>query len=147
LYSTKSKNRKVAKKSGLNQWNAGGRQRDYGEVYIPIPSKIRNHYPNFFPSRDEPFKLKIPTGEIFEAKVCQENSKALMTNPNKALSEWLLRTVLDLEEGEIATREHLDYLGLDSVKISKKDAQFEIDILPSWSYEKFIEPEKITQAT
>jgi hypothetical protein len=36
------------------------------------------------------FNLQIPTGEIFSAKVCQENSKALMTNPNKALSDWLL---------------------------------------------------------
>jgi hypothetical protein len=147
LYSTQGKSREVAKKSGLNQWNAGGRQRDYGEVYIPIPSKVRNNYPSFFPSRDEPFKLEIPTGEVFEAKVCQENSKALMTNPNKALSEWLLRTVLGLEEGELATREHLDYLGFDSVKIVKKDDHYVIDILPAWSYEKFIEPEKIAQAT
>ncbi|MEP1152688.1 MAG: restriction endonuclease [Balneola sp.] len=146
LYSTQSKSREVGEKSGINQWNAGGRKRDYGEVYIPIPSKVRNNYPDFFPSRDEPFKLKIPTGEIFEAKVCQENSKALMTNPNRALSEWLLRTVLDLEEGEIATREKLDYLGLDSVKVYKKDGLYEIDILPSWSYEKFIDPEKVTHA-
>lgn len=147
LYSTQSKSRKVAVKSGLNQWNAEGRERDYGEVYIPIPSKVRNKYPEFFPLRDEPFKLEIPTGEVFEAKVCQQNSKALMTNPNKALSEWLLRTVLNLEEGELATREHLDYLGFDSVKIIKKEDHYSIDILPSWSYERFIDPEKVTQAT
>ena len=147
MYSTQSKNREVAEKSGLNQWNAEGRQRDYGEVYIPIPAKVRNLYSGFFPPRDEPFKLKIPTGEVFEAKVCQENSKALMTNPNKALSKWLLRTVLDLEEGELATRKHLDYLGFDSVKIVKKDTHYEIDIMPNWSYEEFIEPEKTFQAT
>ena len=41
---------------------------------------------------------QIPTGEIFSAKLCQENSKALMTNPNKALSDWLLRKVLQLKE-------------------------------------------------
>lgn len=147
LYSTQSKKREVAKKSGLNQWNAGGRQRDYGEVYIPIPAKVRNNYSDFFPPRDEPFKLEIPTGEIFEAKVCQEGSKALMTNPNKALSDWLLRTVLDLNEGELATRDHLDYLGFDSVEITKKGDDYSIDILPSWSYEKFINSEKVIQAT
>ena len=32
--------------------------------------------------------LEIPTGEVFRAKVCQDNSKALMTNPNKAMSDW-----------------------------------------------------------
>lgn len=143
LYSTVSKNREVAKKSGLNQWNASGRRRDTGEVYIPIPALIHQYYPNFFPSRDEPFKLKVPTGEIFEAKVCQDNSKALMTNPNKALSDWLLRTVLNLNEGELATREHLDYLGVDSVIISKKDDFFTIDIKPCWSYEKFSNPENV----
>lgn len=147
LYSTQSKSRDVAEKSGLNQWNAGGRQRDLGEVYIPIPSKIREKFTDFFPSRDEPFKLKIPTGDIFEAKVCQQNSKALMTNPNKALSDWLLRTVLDLDEGELATRKHLDYLGVDSVRIIKKDGHYSIDILPTWSYEEFIDPDKLAQAT
>lgn len=138
LYSTQSKTRDLAEKSGLNQWNAGGRNRDFGEVYIPIPSKIRSKYPLFFPSRDIPFKLQIPTGEIFEAKVCQENSKALMTNPNNALSNWLLRKVLNLGEGELATRNHLDYLGIDSVKITKNKNVYSIDILPTWSYEKFI---------
>lgn len=147
LYSTQSKTREVPSKSGLNQWNASGRRRDFGEVYIPHPAEIRNNYPDFFPPRDVTFKLKIPTGQVFEAKICQHNSKALMTNPNKALSEWLLRTVLDLEEGEIATREHLDYLGVDSVRIVKKEDYFTIDILPSWSYEAFIEPEKMAQAT
>ncbi|WP_323807506.1 hypothetical protein [Moraxella catarrhalis] len=28
---------------------------------------------------------------MLNAKVCQENSKALMTNPNSALADWLLR--------------------------------------------------------
>ncbi|MFD2531349.1 phospholipase D-like domain-containing protein [Gracilimonas halophila] len=148
LYSTQSKSREVAEKSGLNQWNAGGRQRDYGEVYIPNPADIRNKYPDFFPSRDTPFKLEIPTGEIFEAKICQQDSKALMTNPNKALSEWLLRTILNLKEGKLATREHLDYLGVDSVIVTKKEKDYyTIDVMPVGSYEKFIDPERSIQAT
>jgi hypothetical protein len=71
----------------LNQWNAGGRERNMGEVYIPVPIEIHKKYPNFFPSRDEVSSLQIPTGEIFRAKLCQENAKALMTNPNKAISD------------------------------------------------------------
>lgn len=139
LYSTRNKDkREVAEKSGLNQWNAGGRKRDLGEIYIPIPAELHKKYPNFFPKRDEDFNLQIPTGEIFSAKLCQENSKALMTNPNKALSDWLLRKVLQLKEGELATIEKLDKLGFDSVIITKTDNQnFKIDIMKTNSYNNF----------
>ncbi len=151
LYSTQSKNREVAEKSGLNQWNAKARKkgtmRNKGEVYIPHPSEVRKLYPDFFPPRNKYFKLKVPTGEIFEAKICQDDGKAIMTNPNKALSDWLLRRTLNLSEGELATREQLDYLGVDSVIIKKLDKFYSIDIMPCWSYEKFINSEKVIQAT
>jgi hypothetical protein len=139
LYSTRNQDKKeVAEKSGLNQWNAGGRKRDLGEIYIPIPSALHKKYPNFFPKRDQDFNLQIPTGEIFSAKLCQENSKALMTNPNIALSDWLLRKVLQLKEGELATIEKLDELGFDSVIISKPvNDHFKIDIMKTGSYIKF----------
>ena len=101
LYGIKKNEKFVFGKSGLNQWNAGGRKRDFGEVYISIPINIHNHFPNFVPGRDELFELKIPTGEKFSAKVCQDNSKALMTNPNKALSDWLLRKIFQVKEGEL----------------------------------------------
>ena len=139
LYSTRNKDKKeVAKKSGLNQWNAEGRKRNFGEIYIPIPAELHKKYPSFFPERDQDFNLQIPTGEIFSAKLCQENSKALMTNPNKALSDWLLRKVLQLKEGELATIEKLDKLGFDSVIITKTDNQvFKIDIMKTDTYNEF----------
>ncbi|MCF6347403.1 MAG: restriction endonuclease [Flavobacteriaceae bacterium] len=138
LYGTKNKKKFVFEKSGLNQWNAGGRKRDIGEIYIPIPIDIHKEYPTFFPERDKHFKLEIPTGEAFEAKVCQDNSKALMTNPNKALSDWLLRKVLQLKEGELATVEKLNRLGFDSVIITKhKKEEFKIDIMKTNAYSKF----------
>lgn len=140
LYGIKKKEKFVFEKSGLNQWNAGGRRRDIGEIYIPIPIDIHKEFPNFFPERDETFNLEIPTGEVFEAKVCQDNSKALMTNPNKALSDWLLRKVLQLKEGELATIEKLNELGFDSVIITKKEnSEFKIDIMKTESYNKFWE--------
>ncbi len=139
LYGTKNNEKFVFEKSGLNQWNAGGRKRDFGEIYIPIPSIIHKEYPSFFPKRDEHFNLEIPTGEVFEAKVCQDNSKALMTNPNKALSDWLLRKVLQLKEGELATIEKLDRLGFDSVIIIKENnASFKIDIMKTNAFIEFI---------
>lgn len=80
----------------------------------------------------------VPTKEVLSAKVCQENSKALMTDPNKALSDWLLRKILKLKEGELATIEKLNELGLDSVIITKIDEEnFKIDIMKTDSYEVF----------
>lgn len=139
LYGYKKKEKFVFEKSGLNQWNAGGRKRDFGEVYIPIPSEIHKQFPNFFPDRDKLFDLKIPTGEIFSAKVCQDNSKALMTNPNKALSDWLLRKVFQVKEGELLTIEKMEALGFDSVIIIKdKDGNYKIDKAKTDSFENFI---------
>jgi hypothetical protein len=138
LYGIKNKEKFVFDKSGLNQWNANGRPRNFGEIYIPIPKQIHIDYPNFFPKRDQDFNLQIPTGEIFNAKVCQQDSKALMTNPNKALSDWLLRKVLQLAEGEIATIEKLDTLGFDSVIITKdENGNFKIDIMKTNTYAEF----------
>ena len=109
-------------------------------MYITVPSLVRNNFPNFFPERDTPFILKTPIGEILNAKICQDNGKALMTNPNKALSSWLLRNVLKLKEFELATIERLEILGIDSVMITKeKDREYYIDIQSWGSYERFIE--------
>ena len=139
LYGYKKKEKFVYEKSGLNQWNAAGRKRDFGEVYIPIPSEIHKQFPNFFPDKDKIFDLKIPTGEIFSAKVCQDNSKALMTNPNKALSDWLLRKVFQVKEGELLTIEKMEALGFDSVIIIKdKDGNYKIDKAKTDSFENFI---------
>jgi len=140
LYSTKGGQKTVFQKSGLNQWNAAGRKRDFGEVYIPIPSQIRKTSPEFFPVRDKPFNLKLPDGKILSAKVCQDNSKALMTNPNNALSDWLLRKVLNLKEGELATYDKLLELGFDSIYLEKvSEFEFAVNIRPVNSYEKYIE--------
>ncbi len=131
--------RKVYEKSGLNQWNAGGRKRDFGEVYIPIPSDIHKLIPSFFPSRDCLFQLEVPTGEVFFAKLCQEGGKALMTNPNKALSDWLLRKVFKLKEGELLNIDRMDAMGFDSVSISKiQENYYKIDKARSGSYEDFL---------
>ena len=107
----------VPQKSGLNQFNAGGRKRNELEVYIPIPTAIRKLYPNFFPTRDTHFSLHMPNGDILSAKVCQDGGKALMSNPNKALGEWLLKKVFKKKPHEIITIEDLDRLGFNSVYI------------------------------
>lgn len=126
LFSTRG-GRHVPAKSGLNQWNASGRRRDPDEVYVPLPKKIREEHPDFFPPRYEPFSLYLPDGTELSASVCQDDGKAIMSNPNKALGHWLLRTVLHLAEGEVATIEKLDDLGIDAVIITKQTDGYRMD--------------------
>ena len=138
LYSAREMS--VQRKSGLNLWNASGRARHPDEVYISIPIIIHRLNPDFFPSRDFTFNLKFPDGEIVPASVCQENSKALMTNPNKKLGKLILRDGLKLEEGVLATYEGLQSLGIDSVRIDKTgELDFEINFAKCGSYETYIE--------
>jgi hypothetical protein len=138
LYSVKQGEKYVAEKSGLNQWNASGRARADDEVYIQIPAWIHRDFPGFFPGRDEPFSLLLPNGKNMSAKVCQDGSKALMSNPNTDLGKWILRDVLNLREGELLTYGKLASVGLDSVVIYKtKDGIYDIDFARLGSYEEF----------
>lgn len=83
--------------------------------------------------------MQTPLGENLSAKLCQDNAKALMTNPNSALANWLLRKILRLKEGEIATLEKLENLGFDSVIVEKEsEGVYRIDIMPLDSYQNFI---------
>jgi len=130
----------VYPKSGLNQWNANGRTRDINEVYIPIPIAVHKKSPNFFPNRDTPFDLKLPNGNVLQVKVCQSDSKALMSYSNKALGQWILRDVLNLEYEELVTYAKLRELGIDSVRIDKiNNLNYEINFSALDSYETFIE--------
>lgn len=134
------KKQTVFEKSGLNQWNAGGRLRDSNEVYIPIPAEIHRNFPHFFPNRDTPFVLKLPDGRQMQSKVCQDNGKALMSYSNRELGQWILRDVLGLKEGELLTNEKLKMIGVDSVRIDKiSDNQFEINFSATGSYDDFRE--------
>lgn len=138
LFSDRGNKRHVPEKSGLNQWNASGRTRHPDEVYIPIPKWIHDVFPLFFPARDESFQLRLPDKSLLSAKVCQDNSKALMSNPNRDLGKWILRRVLDLKEKDPLTYKKLQELGIDSVRVSKhSERHFSIDFCDSGTYDEF----------
>lgn len=151
LYSTKSSILKmVPEKSGINQWNAGGRQRTFGEAYIPIPSLIHKLKPGFFPPRDQKFELRLPSGEVVSAKVCQDGSKALMSDPNTVLCNWLFATIdgsYSYAESRMPRRKPYTYddlarVGKDSVVVRKLDESgtvFELEFAPVGSFEEFVE--------
>lgn len=127
LYSYSHGNRVVPEKSGLNQWNAGGRKRDVNEVYIPFPAQLREKYADFFPPRNQSFNVVLPSGKEISMKVCQEGGKAIMSNPNKVLGEWILRDVLQLQEKELVTYDKLLELGIDSVAFEKINDTYKLD--------------------
>ena len=145
LYSKKKDEKFVAAKSGLNQWNAGGRARDVNEIYIPYNAPDRNRCLDFFPPRDTPFTLHLPDGTEISAKVCQEADKtnpklgkAIMSNPNKVLGKWLLRDVFELPEKTVVTYEMLEKFGVDSVVFTKNsDGDYSVDFSEIGTYEEF----------
>jgi hypothetical protein len=141
-----SKNKIVQLKSGLNQWNGSRfnrkkntyKTRNRYECYIPVDSWFNKQFPDFFPPKDQKFNLHLPNKTIISAKICQDGNKALMSDPNSALGEWLFDTVLKTKEGEIITYVKLQELGIDSVEIRKIDIDnYEIDFMPTDSFEEF----------
>jgi len=134
-----TKEKVVKERSGLNQWNANGRKRNVNEVYISYPSEDRQRSRGFFPPRDENFELILPDGKSIQAKVCQDDGKAIMSNPNSDLGEWLLRDVFELPEGKVVTYEMLKIYGIDSVIFTKiNDKKYKIDFTDIGTYEKLL---------
>lgn len=153
LYS--ARDNKVPEKSGLNQWNAGGRKRHPNEVYIQIPAWIHDVFNDFFvyardrkirgeSAKNSPsFEVELPNGNKMKCKIAQAGGKALMSDPNRDLGKWILRDVLDIPEGTLVTMEMLKEIGIDSVKITKQDNDnYLLDFVEAGSYEEFEENNK-----
>ena len=137
IYDRGTKRKKVAEKSGLNQWNALGRKRDPDEVYIPYPSEIRSINENFFPDRNTPFNVKLPNGRIISMKVCQDGGKALMSNPNKDLGKWLLRDILKIDYGVLVTYEMLLEIGIDAIIFEKTNNEYKLNFVKVGKFEEY----------
>ena len=152
LYSIKGGVKEVPAKSGLNQWNAAGRKRKFGEAYIPVPSDIHKFCKGFFPIGKN-FKLYLPnTKEPANASLCQSGYKALMTNPNDELCKWIFK-VIDpnfspsmynkTPSRKPFTYGDLETAGYDSVRVSKlmnsKVDGYEIQFEGIGAYEDFLE--------
>jgi len=95
---------------------------------------------------DTPFKLKLPNGKVISTKVCQQGGKALMSNPNSKLGEWLLDGVFKVKSEELVTMDMLDEVGIDSVEVRKVGTLlYEIDFKETGTFTDFknhsLEPE------
>ena len=148
LYTEKKGVKLVEPHSGLNQWNGARLNTKTGvrtprhpnELYIPYPAKDRERTAGFFPSRDTVFNLRLPDGTVIPAKICQDSGKAIMSNPNKLLGEWLLRKVFELPEGTVVTYEMLERFGIDSVIFTKHgELDYSVDFAEIGTYEELLE--------
>lgn len=145
LYSLKNGEKYIYKRSGLNQWNARGRERDPDEVYIPFNSVLRDLYDNFFPSRNTSFDVFLPNGKKMSMKLCQENCKAIMSNPNKELGKWLLRDILKIPYGKIIEYKDLLEIGIDSVSFKKvKKGEYLLNFEKIGQFDKYLRKYHIT---
>lgn len=149
LYSTRTG--EIATKSGINGWNAGGRMRNFGEAYIPIPAVVWRNQPQFFPGKDKHFELELPNGRVITASACQgpaDLPKALMSYPNKDLLDWLFLLIdgtvenaqSRMSESRPYTFDDLKRIGRDSVIITKMNAagsRYKIDPASTGSYSRF----------
>lgn len=137
-YSTKDE-KIVAPQSGINQGFADGRKRSPYEVYIPIPKDVYRKCPDFFPPRFHQFSLQLPNGKDLKVAVCQDGGKALMSDPNSDLGEWLFNDVFKLPATTPITYEILEKYGIDSVEITKNgEDDYSINFARIGSYEAFI---------
>ena len=154
LYSVRTGLKEVAEKSGINQWNAGGRLRKFGEAYIPIPIEVHRRCPGFFPARDIKFPMLLPNSAgAVPGKVCQESGKALMSDPNTVLGNWIMKvlrpSLKDSDFLRVPNSEDKPFgfsdllaIGKDSVivrkTIDKSISNFSLEFAPIGSYEEFI---------
>ncbi len=154
LYSVKTGMKEVAEKSGINQWNAGGRQRKFGEAYIPIPMEIHRLCAGFFPGRDTKFRMFLPNSPTsVQGKVCQQGGKALMSDPNTLLGNWIMKVLrpslrdLDFSRQPSQADKPFSYrdlnaIGKDSVIVrksfNKSITSFSIEFAGIGVYEEFI---------
>lgn len=146
----------VQASSGINNWNAGGRARKFAEAYISIPSIVHKLRPGFFPSRDTKFVMALPNGERISAKVCQQGSKALMSDPNSSLCIWLYELIDGskvVAENRFTKRKPYTYqdlveIGKDAVAVTKSNSpgvDYELELVEMGAFEDFLEgssPEK-----
>lgn len=154
LYSVRTGLKEVAEKSGINQWNAGGRLRKFGEAYIPIPIEVHRRCPGFFPERDTKFPMLLPNSSVaVPGKVCQESSKALMSDPNTVLGNWIMKVLRpslkdpDFLRAPTSVDKPFVYndllaIGKDSVIVKKtvvdSISNYSLEFAPIGRYEEFV---------
>lgn len=117
LLTTADNPRKIQTTAGLNWGQRPGREPN--QAYIPVPKKIHNVNPNFFPETKVEFTLITDDGESFVCVMAQDNNKAIETCHDNSILGKYFRNRLGVPLGEFVTIEHLDNYGRNYVTMYK----------------------------
>lgn len=113
--------------------------RPIDELYIPLPNsrKFNEKHPDFFgknagllasdhkkmayPVEERKFLLKfMPSGEVMEAFIGQDTGKGIESYSDQAImGRWILQGVFQLNEREPLTREKLNDLHINGIRVKK----------------------------
>lgn len=143
------------------------------EVYLPIPVDLwkihsarywfdknvdmcnYNAYKDKTGESSYKFKLHMPDGTTCNALIGQQGFKSFQTSPQSKLGEWLLgmldidaqRKQANVPAEEVVTKEMLNNLGFDSVKLWREDPtrpnDIWIDIAKIGAFEDYMEEKLI----
>lgn len=133
--------------------------RSMDEMYIPIPNskKFHHEHPDFFGKGIGTFKIDVKTGKetsklalprekrkfnlVFEPSgnsimsyvTGQDNGKAIQSfNKQSYLGQWILRKVFQLNEYEPLTRRRLEEIGINGIRLYKKENSDDIHLQFIW---------------
>ena len=113
--------------------------RPLDEMYIPIPDARNFHkqHPHFFskdagslepgtnslklPKEERRFNLVFePSGDTLPAYITQDNGKAIESYEKQTyLGQWILRGIFQLDEYEPLTKQRLDEMGINALRLYK----------------------------
>lgn len=109
---------RVPEKSGLNWWNGSGRTRDPNEAYLPLRAAKRDEARRVFGElrADLPFRAVGHDGRRIDMQLEGEGGKNIASQDDKRIfGEWILRDVLELDEEELLTADHLEIWGRSDI--------------------------------
>jgi len=118
----------VEEKSGLNLWNANGRKRDVNEVYLPLPLSSIPLFENIFDTIQRGLEFIAITHDKHEMRMKFKGSvkknqmipKQIASTPSESeFGDWILRRILNLEEGELVTVDILEKYGRTDISFSR----------------------------
>jgi len=109
----------VHERSGLNWGQRPEYRREPDQAYIPIPKKVHQLHPDFFPPRNHEFTIVTDDGQSFIAVIAQDNNKAIETRYDNSIIGRYFRDRLKVERGSPVVYEDLEKYGRNSVSLHK----------------------------
>ncbi len=109
----------VPSRSGLNWGQRPGREPN--QAYIPIPRRVHNLNPGFFPLRGKEFTMVTDDGFSFVCVVAQDSDKAIETRYDNSILGKYFRKRLGVPLGQRVSIDDLSRYGRKNVTVYRID--------------------------